>query len=268
MVKFCFVLVVLLFTQSGNVFSRSERAASLGESDRYFRNAYHTGTEYFWLRADGKYRRFNREHMGIFLADKGTWILKGDEFVLRSEERVRHITSYPLQIHLYHFKDKDKKLSDFLIFSKEAVAGFLAEHSDSRFSSNQIEKIMLSKTRNPPDINVLSGVDTVSREELEGLLEAIDALSMSQEKNVFRVKPVTYKAFTFLIWQDDLQVFGNNVDYVKDKIDKLPKNGGLDMVLVETSKAVFDQESQSTQPFIFYPEMNQCVPQPSGDEIK
>jgi hypothetical protein len=84
---------------------------------------------------------------------------------------------------------------------------------------------------------------------------------------------MVYKGWTFLLLKPDETPFSRSLAEVQGTIDKLKPGKFPEYVFGRITTEIFQKESGMRQPFIVYPEMNDCVPkadkkEASNDEMQ
>lgn len=108
--------------------------------DRYFKEDHYTGADYLRLAGDGSYEVIGREHMGVWVIDKGVWVSSGGE--LRFNSTKRKSSSFTAREATF------RKLN-FLVFRGSAAPGIEMAESDIRAD--------LEGSWRPPAVRVLRG---------------------------------------------------------------------------------------------------------------
>jgi hypothetical protein len=223
-----------------------------------------TFSNYLELRSDGSYRQITREHLYIEERDRGSWEQNdAGELLLSSERHFRNINSGKLFISMWH-RDTLKTLPGL----KQRIQTFLKRNHSQEYLAKDVERIREKSLSFDPktkigDIMVL-GSKQVKRSDLEGLLVGIDAFLSSEEKNLFTLIPLEYKASIIFV-DDDRASLARIV--IADELARPPhpahtadKHGYYEIDL-----ANFYEEIEETQPFLFHPEMNKRQKQPIQD---
>ena len=220
----------------------------------YFKSDYYTGSAYIEFMPDGKYRRINREHMFTAEMDNGTWKQDDSGLVtLISDRQVRNIECGPLTVYMGG-KDKVEGLTDLLGNIKK----FLQNNpGKTEFSPEQIENIR--KVDGVEDICVDSGGDQISLGQVTSFSQTIQSFISDADKNKFHCTPMTYKNFIFLVWRDSEVPSTRDLVQVKESIDGLGKDEFPPYLYLATDQKTFCDETGTTYPFKFYPEMNKCL---------
>jgi hypothetical protein len=105
-----------------------------GESARYFKAEHGVAATYVKLSADGGYKVIDREHMGIFLRDEGSWQQTGSVITFTPTNKKK--SSYKATVNKHHGKV-------FLaISSQHAAAGIVIPAEDTKKELNTNPKYL------------------------------------------------------------------------------------------------------------------------------
>lgn len=194
----------------------------------YFRYDYITGSQYLEFRPDGTYRKIWREHMFVREDDHGTWSQAANGDVTLSSEVWPVIWDGPLAIHT------SKESLSLLPHARELLISFLETHNQPFFSAQEVKQILQqgngqadSLVPNLPVIEVKWEME-ISQEQLRGLLRALDTYLEREHQYVFHCTR-----------QSPVSLVCGLTGY--ESIDQ----------------NTFEEETGTTQPFIFFPELNQ-----------
>ncbi len=79
-----------------------------------------------------------------------------------------------------------------------------------------------------------------------------------------------YKEITFLLWKHAETPLNRSIQEIKNSIDRLKTEKSqkevLPLIYTSIEKTTFDDETEWTQEFIFYPEMNRPRKQKPGGQ--
>lgn len=233
------------------------------DDDVYFKSYFYTGSEYFQFSTNGTYRQVNREHMFVEESDHGTWSqAKSGELTLMSQEHYRNIECDPLSIFMWHTQAIQR-----LPWVKEQINELLANSDAQTFTKEQIEGIEKYGYKNCLSrISVDFPVKRVPREKLGKLAMHIDQFLNDPQKNHFHATPMTYKGQTFLLWRDAQTPINRDLKRIREELDEQKSKSTPAYIFTRITAETFQKESGKTQEFIFYPEMNKCVPQPESQD--
>jgi len=226
--------------------------------DIYYRHYAYTWSDYLHLRADGSYRQITRHHLYVEEKDRGKWAqdLKGD-LLLKSDAHYHSIVSGDLRISVWH-QDRLQTLPDL----KERIRSFLKVNRSDTFPAEEVERIRERAFSDDPKLKIgdisASGVNPVKRNDLEGLLIAIDEFMTSDTKNVFVLKPLAYRSAVIFVDENRVSlttiVIDQELAQPPHPAHTADKHG-----YQEIDAATFDEESKDTQPFLFYPGMGELL---------
>src|SRR4030095_16613171 len=153
------------------------------------------------LRADGTFSFYLRTHFTIEERGKGTWRREpSGEFGLEGGWR-RHVIREPLDIGGFGGKSGPtlmeirKDISDFM--KSQTRSTFSADESQ-QVGTGDIEEQSEGRTFRYTLVPISVHGKTVTRKDLEGLIEAIDAHSRFRREDLTHVTPLTTEAKTFL----------------------------------------------------------------------
>lgn len=233
------------------------------DADVYFKSYAYTGSKYFQFSTNGAYRQVNREHMFVRDSDHGTWSQDDSgELTLVSQEHYRNIECEPLSIYMWHTQAIAR-----LPWVKTQVEKLLAESDQKTFPKDQIEGIEKYGYENCLSrVSVDFRTKKVARETLEELTLQIEQFLNDEHRHHFHATPMTYKGHTFLLWKDAQTPINRDLPRIREKLDQLAQGRFPVYIFTRITAETFQKESGRTQEFIFYPEMNKCVPQPEGKD--
>lgn len=172
------------------------------DTDAFFMKNYYTGVDYLHLKRSGHYERIQQTDLGTEeTTDRGSWEqMESGEVLLRSESLYHDVIHEPLQISI-RWKDRVVNLPEI----KNRISEFLEKRNETQFTKSDVGEIHRQPLRDGGSLEsiwVAVGVDYVSRDELEGLIRAIEEFLESEDKNVFRLTPYQFPSFTVLVWKN------------------------------------------------------------------
>jgi len=225
----------------------------------------YTEAEFLALLSNGEYLRIMRMHMFVSPSDSGTWKQNKDGVVtLSSRYKFRDVEFGSLTFYmandksLTNFKKLKMELSKFLQhsplkeFSPEAVSSIGGR------SSYKDTGVFLGDITIDPEIAYVKKI--VPRSDLEGLLRSMNEYEVATNKNEFRFIPLKYEHWIFLEWQNAELPNARDRKQMVLELAKLEKDEMPPYYFVEISQEVFEKEAGTTQPFMFYKEMNKNRP--------
>jgi hypothetical protein len=220
-------------------------------SDLYFKEDHYTGAEYLRLAADGRYERILREHMGVWVADRGKWQESEGTIVLESDRLLREIVapagripvSDASRVRLPDLRIKLQALMDMEPVSEPIHAFQLASISvESGEGGLRVELVPAVEARG-----------LVSRGEFQSLLSSIDEYLLSQLRHRSRSRLETHRGVTFLVSMGEgVRSPIVDAEETRSQIDEL--DGGIPAyVLAEVPQQVYECEIRETYPFRIVP---------------
>ncbi len=265
------LIALTLFPLAVLLAAEPERFRLPQGDDVYFRNYRHTGSDYLHFAPDGSYRLITREHRFVEVTDHGTWSQDGaGELALVSRKRYRDIELPPLSVRLLSEQDVQG-----LPRLKVMIGEALASSVDAVFTTEQIARIGNDTGEDwASPISMELDVEEVPRAKLVELAQQIGPFLKDPQKNCFRVIPIVHRGHTVLFFRDaGLSFQGvSHLRGIEVMLDELDPAEPLAHVFAKIDGKTFRSESQKTQPFVYYPELNRCVPQPGtvngGDPSK
>ncbi|HEX5646281.1 MAG TPA: hypothetical protein VFX56_04875 [Nitrospira sp.] len=248
------ILVLLAGSMGGPAGAEEDsRAFQLGGS--YFKYDGGKFSHYIELRSDGSYRRIARGHRYAEERDYGTWQQsETQKLLLRSDLRFHNINAGALVISMGN-RERVKTLPHL----RQRIQLFLKEHRAPEFPAEDVERIKASDligdlTANAGDIIVL-GSKHVSRSDLEKLSGAINRFLSSNQKNLFALTPLEYKASTIFVDDEQAErtkrMIGDELGRVAHSVSTLSKYGYR-----KIEAAQFHSETKDIQSVRFSPEGN------------
>ena len=217
-----------------------------GDASFFFLSDHATGAEYTELRPDSTYRTISREHMFVGETDAGRWRQTNrGELLLCSEHQYRYISAPPLWVVVGR-PDRYAALPEL----RTRIRTNLAHHSGSSFLTKSLEEMGIESED-------FGSADT-SRDALVSLAAAIDAYLASGDENLFRTWPRGYGARVYL--NPSWTIPSDPADpkllrAIHDDLDR----GSAGLAVLRIDESTFSSSTASAQPFVFYPEMNDCV---------
>ena len=233
-----FVLVGLY--AAGQYCLASDEPVYLLPKDRatYFRGDHITASIYVVFESNGTYLIVDREHMYVAESDRGTWQQAADGLVtLQSARWVGGVEYGTLSISDIPLAEGLPRLTAI----QEALGSFLQTHDEDGFSRETIEHIWQRSVGVGniviEEIHVDPGVLEVERSDLVGLQRAVAAyVNAGAGGSVFQATPYVRQSETVLLWRG-----------------RRRSSGGY--VLID--RKTFEEETTTTQPFLFFPELNE-----------
>lgn len=238
------------------------------DRDTFFRERGITETDYLHFQKAGSYRRIVRAHMGVLTWDHGTW--KQDAsgvIVLRSKEQVKPVRCGPLTIApgtvdcLKAFQPLKNDISQFLARDNRQVYP-AKEIADAWQYPSPRASVMMSA------VKVDKETKSVTRAQLVALLSAWSKHVAGDVAEVAHVTALAHKDKVVLVWDEHDTTFWFPDEKPKSFEEKLKRVRESLKREAETGKPQgptlytripqpeFETESRTTQPFLFYPEMN------------
>lgn len=252
--KIAMMLVLLVgFTGGPAGAEEDSRAPQLGNS--YFKYDGGKFSHYIELCADGSYRRIARGHRYAEERDHGTWQqTETQKLLLWSDLRFHNINAGALIISMGN-REREKTLPQL----RKRIQLFLKEHRAPEFPAEDVERIRAEdligeSTANAGEITVL-GSKRVHRSDLEKLSAAIHTFLSSNQKSLFALTPLEYKASTIFV--DDEQadrtkmMIEDELGRVAHSVSTLSKYGYR-----KIEAAQFHNETKDIQSVVFSSEGN------------
>jgi hypothetical protein len=241
------------------IFAEESFVIFSSEQDIYLKkNNLLVSSSYIHFLPNGTYRRINREHLFTKEIDNGIWDQDESGLItMISNLRIRDIECAPLSVLTWH-QEELEKLPDLIL----KIKAFLKNNIKSSFEWAEIEQIgneegepailvdMAYVMDNMPD-------EKIPRESLKKLIYSIGEYLKSETRNHFYCVSWNYKGGMFLMLEDSVTSLPGGMDEVKKVMDSL--EGGevpAGSMYFGIKKAAFEKEVKTTQPFIFYPELN------------
>lgn len=217
----------------------------------FFMENYYTGAAFVGLLSTGEYLRINREHMGTFESDRGKWIQDEDGQVqLQSNNHFHDVVVGGLSLGFY-----GEDTPENVVPRVKAGLRYLLQQDLSK------KEFKVSDVQRVRDLSIDAEVEfetkVVPRKDIEELLTAVEVYEKASDQKIFRFIPLSYSDTTFIEWQNDGISVERDRRLLMEEIDKAGENAFPDFTYVAISKEVFEREAGTTQPFLFYPEMNQ-----------
>lgn len=225
--------------------------ATLGQSgDRYFKKDAYTGAEYLRFAADGRYERILREHMGVWVADRGQWRKEGDNLiVLESDRLVREVAGAVGRIPV---SERSRALLPALRGKLQALLE--AYPVAEPVPVPELRSLSVESDPGRLWVELEPAIETkslVSRGEIQSLLNAMDEYLLSQLRHSSRNRIEIYRGITFLVSMGEgVHAPILDAEETRSRIDAL--DGGIPAyVLAEVSRHVYECEIRTTSPFRF-----------------
>ena len=244
------VILVLLAGSMGGPAGAEEDSRVVPSGDSYFKYDGGKFSHYIELRADGSYRRIARGHRYAEERDHGTWDQsETQKLLLRSDSRYHNINAGALVISMGN-RERVKTLPHL----KKRIQLFLKDNRAPEFPAEEVERIKASDLIDDPtasvgDITVL-GSRHVSRSDLEKLSSAIHTFLSSNQKNLFALTPLEYKASTIFVDDEHAErtrsMIGDELGRVAHSVSMLSKYGYR-----KIEAAQFHNETKEVQSVLF-----------------
>lgn len=188
-------------------------------------------------------------------SDTGEWFQDDNgQVTLISEKHLKDIEAEPLRISMW-WPENVKKIP----FVKNRLKELLQEKRDS-FTSEEIENIEKYGYENSLSrISVTFPIKVITRNQLEDLYAKIEEFENDEKKNYFIVTPLSFKKTTFLLLKNFGIPLCRDLDRIKEEINNLKDESPLVYIYQAVDTQTFEKESETTQEFIFYPEMTEKV---------
>lgn len=232
--------------------AKAPAAFQIPAGDFFFARYEGTDSLFLSLRTSGRYQELVREHVGVMVWDEGVWSsTDSGDVALRSEMRYRDLRS---DEHWYVMVN-ESVLADLPALKRDILA-FLEKSSESTFPFKDVERIREYPSRFNRDwtYSVFTGNDwePVSRKSLEDFTGEIDRYLSWSDKNVFHLRPVTYKSYAFLV-ELDSEYFSvdEQIERLRGQVDKLTRDEVPSDVYVALSEGMYRYETATTEPFKF-----------------
>jgi len=211
----------------------------LPENMRYFAAFGWTESFLLSLEGNGRYQTLMRPHFGLLIWDKGTWSKTETGFIaLKSERRYRE-----LWIDAHTDLDVDSSVIAMLPDIKVKIKGLLSKSKSDSISYGTVKAICPK---------IWGFYETpISRKDLMGFTEEIDHYVADSTKNVFRLKPVTYRGYVILIELDShWHTPEEQMKSIPIKIDSISKYIPIEVYIALTPKQ-YQYETGHGEPFKF-----------------
>jgi hypothetical protein len=237
----------------GGAAGAEEESGVTPPGDRYFKYDGGKFAHYIELRSDGSYRRIARGQRYAEERDHGTWQQsETQKLLLWSDSRFHNITAGALVISMGN-RERVKSLPSL----RKQIQSFLKDNRAPEFLSEDVERIRATEWIGDPtlplgDITVL-GSRHVSRSDLEKLSGAISTFLSSNQKNLFALTPLEYKASTIFVDEEQAgrtkTMIGDELGQVAHSVSTLSKFGYR-----KIEAAQFHNETKGIQSVVFSPE--------------
>ena len=249
------VILVLLAGSMGGPASAEEDSRVPPPGGSYYKYDGGRFAHYIELRSDGSYRRIARGHRYAEERDHGTWQQsETQKLLLWSDLRFHNINAGTLVISMVN-RERVKTLPQL----RKRIQLFLKENRASEFPAEVVERIKATDlsgdfTADAGDITVL-GSKRVNRSDLEKLSGAIKTFLSSNQKNLFVLTPLEYKASTIFVDDEQAErtksMIGDELGRVAHSVSTLSKYGYR-----KIEAAQFHSETKDIQSVVFSPEGN------------
>lgn len=221
----------------------------LPQTDIFFAE-YGTHSRFMEIRTNATYQTILRMHFGAILWDEGTWhVTETGDILMLSHIRFHNLYS---DDHWYIMVDSNI-LAD-LSTIKTNIQDFLQLSSSNTYTLAEAEDIRRYSTCYDTNktFSAFTGYDwkPVRRDSLDDFLTQIDTYLASHEKNVFRLRPVTYRSYVFLIDLDS-HFFSpeEQLTKLKKDVDALRKKEIPSYIYVALTPEMFEAETGRSEPF-------------------
>jgi len=222
---------------------------ALPDRDMFFAEYHGSDSFLMALRTHGIYQTVVRMHVGSMAWDRGTWRLTDSgDILLRSDRRFHDLTS---DEHWYVMVS-DLILAD-LPALRAGIEDFLARNPADVFSFAEVEAIRSYPAAYDPreTFSAFTGYswETVQRDSLEHFLTQMDDYLAWSEKNVFHLRPITYRSYVFLMDLDSrLYAPEMQLSKMKHEVDALRGNNVPTFMYVAVTDRIFETETEETVP--------------------
>jgi hypothetical protein len=247
------MILVLLVGSMGGLAGAEEASRVVPSGDQYFKYDGGKFAHYIELRSDGSYRRIARGQRYAEERDHGTWQQsEAHKLLLRSDLRFHNITAGALVISMGN-RERMKTLPSL----RKQIQLFLKDNRASEFPSEDVERIRAAELIGDPtlihgDITVL-GSKRVNRSDLEKLSGAIQAFLSSNQKDLFTLTPLEYKASTIFVDDEQAErtknMIGDELGQAAHSVSTLSKFGYR-----KIEAAQFHNETKEIKSVVFSPE--------------
>lgn len=252
--KIAVILVLLAGSMGGSAGAEEDSRAPQLEGS-YFKYDVGKFAHYIELRSDGSYRRIARGYRYAEERDHGTWRqTETQKLLLWSDLRFHNINAGALVISMGN-PERVKTLPHL----RKRIQLFLKDNRAPEFPAEEVERIKASDLIGDPtasagDITVL-GAKHVRRSDLEKLSGAINTFLLSNQKNLFALTPLEYKASTIFVDEEQAErtknMIGDELGRVAHSVSTLSKYGYR-----KIEAAQFHNETKDIQSVVFSPEGN------------
>jgi hypothetical protein len=212
------------------------------------------------LRNDGVFGLYLRTHFTIDERGKGTWRMDhSGNFELSGAWR-RHVVRSPFDVGGFG-GNGGPTLGDI----RKEISDFLKANSGSSYSANEIRQLGVRDGGEQVEgqdlrwtlVPITIRADRVTKGDLEGLIEAIDAYPREGGETVIHATPIACGLKTFLHWMD------GGPGWVEDSLEEMKNAVEGDSILpsynpvfFQVTKLEFEKALGEGHPFLFRPEMN------------
>jgi len=149
------------------------------------------------LRADGTFSWYVKTHFTLDERLKGTWRKgKSGDFELEGAWR-RHVVQGPIDIGGF-----GEKSGPTLAELRKEISDFLKSQSGSTFAADAIQQLGARDMDGYTLVPISVRQETITRKDLEGVIEAIDAYPRLGREDLIHVTPITSESKSFLHWRD------------------------------------------------------------------
>jgi hypothetical protein len=226
--------------------------------DTYFANFSGSFSEFFHFKKNRTYIKIDRDHLGIAEIDSGTWLQnRNGLLVMSSSKRFRDVIYGSLTIFI-----NDKREVVALPAVKELMSSFLNNNQAAIFSGQEVQNIYKRNTKGDRLPTLYGGNsygDDCRRQDIEGLIRAIDAYPKGKHNQMFFIKPLLYKERVVLIWNENESLVHSDIAFIKEQMDALKNSEIPFSVFTLIDKETYERETSRPEPFKFYTEMNKKI---------
>jgi hypothetical protein len=226
-------------------------ASRAHSEDRYFKADFHTGAHYLKLSVDGTYETIDREHMGVWVAERGHWSEEPDStLVFVSDDHVKDVVTPVGRVVISGPEGPPLMASLRIMLSRLIEEG----SPDEYVLPSALDSLGVASDAGRVDVELdpagaRRGV--VSRDELQSLANAMDRYLLSQLRHVSRRRLETHRGVTFLVsLGDGVRAPVSDSEEIRTCIDELDGRAPA-YALVEIKEDVFKCELETTYPFRF-----------------
>lgn len=215
--------------------------------DRYFKEDFYTGARYLKLGVDGRYELVDREHAGVWIADRGHWGEEDDgTLVFVSNRHVKDIVTALGRVAISGAEGPS------LLPSLRSKLSELLERSaqGEEVPASAVSALEISSDGGRVSVELdpaVAALRAVPGDEIQSLLNAIDRYLLSQRHHLLRRRLEACRGITFLA---SLEKSACEAKEYRAEIDE--RNGRVPAyVFAEITEDSFKREIQTAYPFRF-----------------